>query len=240
MQRVPWDRRSRRAGTARRSVIVAVAALALLAVAAAGMAATLAPGPNGCPTNKSLKTAPIADLAPPARTQIEAFDVLSGPINEGTQTFTLKVRVGSTCGGVNIKGASVYVTAVPYNQFTIPDEELTGDEGTATLVYRRDANFPASQQAAAADAVHPGDEAGRGPPQAGVSARQLSARFPSGARPRPYHTAAPGACSRRGRRWPEPVTRLRCRAFAALRQQGSVQLFDESPIFTASIDRRQE
>ena len=109
------------------------------------MAATLAPGPNGCPTNKSLKTAPIADLAPPARTQIEAFDVLSGPVNEQTQTFTLKVRVGSTCS-VNIKGASVYVTAVPYNQFSIPAEELTGDDGTATLVFRRDANFPASSK----------------------------------------------------------------------------------------------
>lgn len=173
MQRVPWDRRSRRAGTARRSVIVAVAALALVAVAAAGMAATLAPGPNGCPTNKSLKTAPIADLAPPARTQIEAFDVLSGPINEGTQTFTLKVRVGSTCG-VNIKGASVYVTAVPYNQFTIPDEELTGDEGTATLVFRRDANFPASskqqQLTLFIRATKPGED-----PLAGVSTRRLVA-----------------------------------------------------------------
>ena len=145
MEHVPWDRRSRRAGSTRRSVIAAVAALTLVAVAAAGMAATLAPGPNGCPTNKSLKTAPIADLAPPARTQIEAFDVLSGPINAGTQTFTMKVRVGSTCG-VDIKGASVYVTAVPYDQFTIPDEELTGDDGTATLVFRRDANFPASDQ----------------------------------------------------------------------------------------------
>jgi hypothetical protein len=51
-----------------------------------------------------------------------------------------KVRVGSTCS-VNIKGASVYVPAVPYNQFTIPAEELTGDDGTATLVFRRDANF---------------------------------------------------------------------------------------------------
>jgi hypothetical protein len=36
------------------------------------------------------------------------------------------------------------VTAVPYNQFTIPAEELTGDDGIATLVFRRDANFPAS------------------------------------------------------------------------------------------------
>ncbi len=173
MERFPWDRRSRRAGTARRSVIAAVAALTLVAVAAAGMAATLAPGPNGCPTNKSLKTAPIADLAPPARTQIEAFDVLSGPINEGSQTFTLKVRVGSTCG-VNIKGASVYVTAVPYNQFTIPDEELTGDEGTATLVFRRDANFPASskqqQLTLFIRATKPGED-----PLAGVSTRRLVA-----------------------------------------------------------------
>ncbi len=128
---------------------------------------------NGCPANKSLKTAPIADLAPPARTQIEAFDVLSGSINEGTQTFTLKVRVGSTCG-VNIKGASVYVTAVPYNQFTIPDEELTGDDGTATLVFRRDANFPASDQQQQLTlfirATKPGED-----PLAGVSTRRLVA-----------------------------------------------------------------
>src|SRR4029078_13603228 len=102
--------------------------------------------PYVCQTNRSLKVAPIADLAPPARTQIEAFDVLSGPINAQTQTFTLKGRVGITCSAIDIKGASVYVTAVPYNQFTIPDEELTGDDGTAKLVFRREANFPASDQ----------------------------------------------------------------------------------------------
>ena len=176
MERIPSDRRSRRAWTARRSVIAAVAALTLVAVAAAGMAATLAPGPNGCPTNKSLKTAPIADLAPPARTQIEAFDVLSGPVNSQTQTFTLKVRVGSTCSGINIKGASVYVTAVPYNQFTIPEEELTGDDGTATLVFRRDANFPASskqqQLTLFIRATKPGEANGD---LAGVSTRRLVA-----------------------------------------------------------------
>ncbi len=173
MERFPWHRRLRRAGIARRPVIAAVAAVSLVVVAAVGMAATLAPGPNGCPTNKSLKTAPIADLAPPARTQIEAFDVLSGPVNEQTQTFTLKVRVGSTCS-VNIKGASVYVTAVPYNQFTIPDEELTGDDGTATLVFRRDANFPASskqqQLTLFIRATKPGEDS-----LAGVSTRRLVA-----------------------------------------------------------------
>jgi hypothetical protein len=173
MQRFPSYPWLRLARGPRRLAIGAAAALTLAVLAAVGMAATLAPGPNGCPTNKSLKTAPIADLAPPARTQIVAFDVLSGPINAGTDTFTLKVRVGSTCG-VNIKGASVYVTAVPYNQFSIPAEELTGDEGTATLVFRRDANFPASDQQQQLTlfirATKPGED-----PLAGVSTRRLVA-----------------------------------------------------------------
>ena len=173
MERFRWDSRLRHAGNARRLVIAAATAFTLAVVAAVGMAATSAPGPNGCPTNKSLKTAPIAELAPPARTQIVAFEVLSGPINEQTQTFTMKVRVGSTCG-VNIKGASVYVTAVPYNQFTIPTEELTGDDGTATLVFRRDANFPASskqqQLTLFIRATKPGED-----PLAGVSTRRLVA-----------------------------------------------------------------
>ena len=151
MERFPWHPKLRHAFVSRPLVIAVVTALALAVLAAAGMAATngtrsgSAPGPNGCPTNKSAKTAPIADIAPPARLQIAAFDVLSGSINEQTNSFTLKVRVGSTCS-VNIKGASVYVTAVPYNQFSIPAEELTGDDGTAMLVFHRDANFPASNQ----------------------------------------------------------------------------------------------
>ena len=128
---------------------------------------------NGCPADKSLKTAPIAQLTPPARLQIVSFDVLSGPINKNTNSFTMKVRVGSTCS-VNIKGASVYVTAVPYNQFSIPAEELTGDEGTATLVFRRDANFPASDQQQQLTlfvrATKPGED-----PLAGVSTRRLVA-----------------------------------------------------------------
>ena len=90
-----------------------------------------------------------------------------------TDSFTLKVRVGSTCSR-DIIGASVYVTAVPYNQFTIPDEELTGSEGTATLVFRRDANFPASDQQQQLTlfirATKPGED-----PLAGVSTRRLVA-----------------------------------------------------------------
>src|SRR5262245_29413873 len=108
MERIPWYPRLQPTGNARRLVIAAVAALALAVVAAVGLAATRAP-PNGCPANKGAKTAPIAELTPPARLQVVAFDVLSGPINEHSDTFTRKVRIGSTCS-VNIKGASVYVT----------------------------------------------------------------------------------------------------------------------------------
>jgi hypothetical protein len=179
MEQPPWHRRLGRFAITRPLIVAMATALALAAAGAAGVATTnsgaapLAPGPNGCPTNKSLKTAPIADLAPPARTQIVAFEVLSGPINARTQTFTLKVRVGSTCS-VNIKGASVYVTAVPYNQFSIPEEELTGDNGTATLVFRRDANFPASSQQQQLTlfirATKPGENDGL---LAGVSTRRL-------------------------------------------------------------------
>jgi hypothetical protein len=172
MGRFSWYPHLGQAGIARRLVIASVTALTLAVLAAVGMAATSAT-PNGCPTNKSAKTAPIADLTPPARLQIVAFDVLSGPINEQTQTFTMKVRVGSTCSR-DVIGASVYVTAVPYNQFTIPDEELTGNDGNATLVFRRDANFPASslqqQLTLFIRATKPGED-----PLAGVSTRRLVA-----------------------------------------------------------------
>jgi hypothetical protein len=172
MERFPWQPRLRHAGVARRLVIAAVAVPTLVVVAAVGMAATSAT-PNGCPTDKSTKPAPIAQLSPPARLQIAAFDVLSGPVNEGTDTFTLEVRVGSTCSR-DVIGASVYVTAVPYNQFSIPAEELTGNDGNATLVFRRDANFPASDQQQQLTlfirATKPGED-----PLAGISTRRLVA-----------------------------------------------------------------
>jgi hypothetical protein len=172
VERFTWYLRLRQAVIARPLVVAAVTAVALAGVAAVGMAATSA-SPNGCPTDKSTKPVPIAQLTPPARTQIVAFDVLSGPINKGTDTFTLKVRVGSTCSR-DIIGASVYVTAVPYNQFSIPAEELTGNDGTATLVFRRDANFPASskqqQLTLFIRATKPGED-----PLAGVSTRRLVA-----------------------------------------------------------------
>ncbi len=137
-------------------------------------AVVAAPAANtGCPVTKGAKTIAIADLSPPARLQIVGFDVTTGPINKGTQSFSLQVRVGSTCG-LNIQGASVYVTAVPYNQFDIPAEKLTGSDGTATLSFSRLSNFPASskqqQLTLFIRATKPGEDV-----LAGVSTRRLVA-----------------------------------------------------------------
>ena len=119
------------------------------------------------------KTAPIADLAPPARLQIVGFNVTTGAINKQTQSFQLRVHVGSTCG-IDIQGASVYVTAVPYNQFGIPSERLTGGDGTVTLAFTRLSGFPASdkqqQLTLFIRATKPGEDI-----LAGVSTRRLVA-----------------------------------------------------------------
>jgi hypothetical protein len=133
-------------------------------------AAAPPPSNNGCPA-QTTGTAPISGISLPAQLQIVGFNVTSGPVNKQTQTFTLQVRVGSTCG-VTIQGASVYVTAVPYNQFDIPAEVLTGTDGTASLSFHRLSGFPASgrQQLLTlfVRATKPGENI-----LAGVSARRL-------------------------------------------------------------------
>jgi hypothetical protein len=135
-------------------------------------AAAPPPSNNGCPAQKT-GTAPISDISLPAQLQIVGFKVTSGPINRQTQGFTLQVRVGSTCG-VTIQGASVYATAVPYNQFDVPAEVLTGSDGTASLTFHRAANFPASSKQQQLTffirATKPGENV-----LAGVGARRLVA-----------------------------------------------------------------
>jgi hypothetical protein len=140
-----------------------------------GLITAAAPPPaagNGCPAAKS-GTAPIAELSPPARLQIEAFRVTTGAINKSTQSFSLQVRVGSTCG-VGIQGASVYVTAVPYNQFNVPAEPVTGSDGTVTLSFSRLSGFPASSKQQQLTLFIRATKAGEDP-LAGVSTRRLVA-----------------------------------------------------------------
>ena len=51
----------------------------------------------------------------------------------------------AACGG-SVQGALVYVTAVPYGQFAIPNEQTTGSDGWATLQFTALSGYPVSNK----------------------------------------------------------------------------------------------
>jgi hypothetical protein len=106
---------------------------------------TTTPAPsNGCPS-QTTGVVPVTDLSGAASLLISQFQTNPGTILGSTKTFTLRVRVGSTCGPF-VSGAIVYVTAVPYNQFTIPPEAKTDSNGYVTLTFDRLKGYPATSK----------------------------------------------------------------------------------------------
>jgi hypothetical protein len=101
------------------------------------------PPSNGCgkPTNGTIG---VADVTSPARLLVDQAQVQPSTITFGTDTVTARFHV-TACGG-NVQGALVYVTAVPYNQFSIPNEQQTGSDGWASLEMHRLGGFPATQK----------------------------------------------------------------------------------------------
>lgn len=83
------------------------------------------------------------DLTPPDRLSIDRQDVQPSTIGRSTSTVTARFRV-SACNGKPVQGALVYVTAVPYNQFTVPPEAQTGADGWAQVELRRLDGYPAT------------------------------------------------------------------------------------------------
>ena len=104
--------------------------------------ATTPPPSNGC-GEPSSGTIAVGGVAPPARLLIDQTQVSPGTITFGTDTVTARFHV--TACGASVQGALVYVTAVPYNQFSIPNEQATGSDGWASLELRRLSGFPATQ-----------------------------------------------------------------------------------------------
>ncbi len=101
---------------------------------------TTPPASNGCTTSGG--TVPIANITSPAHLAIDGFQVSPSPVTFGTRTLSVRVHI-SGCGG-SVQGALVYVTAVPYNMFQVPAEQMTGSDGWATLTMTALPGFPVS------------------------------------------------------------------------------------------------
>ncbi len=114
---------------------------AVVTAAAAAPAPTPTPSATGCP--KAAGTAQVNDVSLPARLIVDQQQADPAVVSRGTTQIIVRYRVSDTCGHP-VQGALVYETVIPFNQFTIPDEQATDANGWAQLEFRALAGFPAS------------------------------------------------------------------------------------------------
>ena len=139
---------------------------------AGGTAAASAPSavvsPSGCPPGTA--TIQAAQLVPPARLDI-ADASLSPSVRRSSKAIHLQITI-TACGRA-VQGATVFATAVPYNQFAV-GQGTTAADGKVALTEQRRSGFPASPHqrllAVFVRASKPGD-----PALGGVSSRRLLA-----------------------------------------------------------------
>jgi hypothetical protein len=99
------------------------------------------PTTNGCPSGTG--TIQVAQLSSPARLSIDRQDVSPAVVGRSTQQLQVRFHV-SACNGRNVQGALLYVTAVPFQQFSIPPETATGNDGWASMTMTQLRGFPAA------------------------------------------------------------------------------------------------
>jgi hypothetical protein len=95
----------------------------------------------GCPPGTGAIA--IGSLTPPARLAVSAASV-SPRVRRSSHAIHLHVTI-TACNGRPVVGASVFATAVPYNQFAVA-QAVTGANGTVVLTEGRRAGFPVSRQ----------------------------------------------------------------------------------------------
>jgi hypothetical protein len=100
------------------------------------------PVSNGCA--KTGGTVPVTSVSAPARLMIDQTQISPSTIAYSTRAVTARFHV-SACSG-SVEGALVYVTAVPFLQFAIPNEQTTGSDGWATLQFTALTGYPVSNK----------------------------------------------------------------------------------------------
>jgi len=103
-------------------------------------AATGVVPPSGCPPGSG--AIGIGQLTPPARLAISNASV-TPRVRRSTNTIHLHFTI-TACGGRPVQGASVFATAVPYNQFAVGQGTTTAN-GTIVLTEARRSGFPVSR-----------------------------------------------------------------------------------------------
>jgi hypothetical protein len=103
---------------------------------------TPTPPATGCPSGSGVIA--IADLGPPARLVVDQLQVTPTPVGRSTTQLTTRFHV-TACGNRPVQGALVYVTAVPFSQFSIPAETPTGADGWVSMNMDKLAGFPAAR-----------------------------------------------------------------------------------------------
>ena len=104
-------------------------------------AATVTPPPTANPCSKSPVIA--SELKLPELLSIAGQQVTPSVIGGSTQEINARFRI-TACNGKPVQGALVYVTAVPYNMFSVPPEATTGADGWAELRMNRLRGYPAT------------------------------------------------------------------------------------------------
>src|SRR4051812_24337115 len=127
------------------------------------------PVANGCgkASNGSIL---VAQVSSPARLLVDQAQVSPSTITFGTTSVTARFHV--TACGAAVQGALIYVTAVPYNQFSIPNEQPTGSDGWATLQMNKLGGFPATSKQGLLVMFVRARKSGE-PTLAGISTRRL-------------------------------------------------------------------
>ena len=97
---------------------------------------------TGCPPGNGPVS--VSRVTAPARLNVDRYSVTPKPLRRSTRLILVRFHVSDTCRQ-SVGRALVYVTAVPFNQFTIPAEQPTDANGNVTLEMSRLRGYPAAR-----------------------------------------------------------------------------------------------